>query len=66
MGRPLSASQIHQKIILILGNFHKTTSEHWRRILGTQKGSPISSKGVLRLLEKKDQKSEADGLTPER
>ena len=44
-GRPLSPPQIHQKIIWMLSNFHKTTSEHWQRIPGTQKGSPFSSKG---------------------
>ena len=44
-GRPLSPTQIHQKIIWMLSNFHKTTSEHWRRTPGTQKGSPFSSKG---------------------
>ena len=45
MGRPLSPSQIHQKIIWMLYKFHKTTSECWRRIPGTQKGSPFSLKG---------------------
>ena len=29
----------------MLSNFPKTTSEHWRRTPGTQKGSPFSSKG---------------------
>ena len=29
----------------MLSNFPKTTSEHWRRTPGTQKGSPISLKG---------------------
>ena len=29
----------------MLSNFPKTTSEHWRRTQGTQKGSPFSSKG---------------------
>ena len=43
--RPLSPPQIHQKIIWMLNNFHKTTSEHWRRTPGTQKGSPFSLKG---------------------
>ena len=28
----------------MLSNLHKTTSEGWRRTLGTQKGSPLSSK----------------------
>ena len=44
-GRPLSPQRIHQKIIWMLGNFHKTTSENWQRTPGTQKGSPFSSKG---------------------
>ena len=44
-GRPLSPPQIHQKIIWMLSNFHKTTSECWQRTPGTQKGSPFSSKG---------------------
>ena len=29
----------------MLSNFHKTTSEHWRRTPGIQKGSPISMRG---------------------
>ena len=29
----------------MLRKFHKTTSEHWWRTSGTQKGSPFSSKG---------------------
>ena len=29
----------------MLSNFHRTTSEHWWRTPGTQKGSPISSVG---------------------
>ena len=29
----------------MLSNFHKTTSEQWQRIPGTQKGSQFSSKG---------------------
>ena len=37
--------EIHQKIIWMLSNFHKITSEHWQRTPGTQKGSPFSSKG---------------------
>ena len=44
-GRPLSPPQIHQKIIWMLSNFHKTTSECWQRTPSTQKGSPFSSKG---------------------
>ena len=41
-GRPLSPPQIHQKIIWMLSKLHKTTSEHWQRTPGTQKGSPLS------------------------
>ena len=44
-GRPLSPPQIHQKNIWMLSQFHKTTSECWQRTSGTQKGSPLSSKG---------------------
>ena len=44
MGRPLSPLQIHQKIIWILSNFHKTTSNCWQRTPGTQQGSAFSSK----------------------
>ena len=44
MVRPLSPQQIHQKIIWMLSNFHKTTSDCWWRTLGTQQGSPFSSK----------------------
>ena len=51
MGGPVSPLQIHRKIIWTLSNFHKTTSEHWQRTPGTQKGSPLSSKGdVLSLV----------------
>ena len=50
-GRPLTPPQIQQKIIWMLSNFHKTTSECWWSTPGTQKGNPIFSKGVvLRLL----------------
>ena len=44
-GRPLSPLQIHRKNIWTLSKFHKTTSEHWQRTSGTQKTSPLSSKG---------------------
>ena len=44
-GRPLSPQQIHQKDISTLSKFHKTTSECWQRTSGTQKSSPLSSKG---------------------
>ena len=45
MRKPLYPPQIHQKINWMLSNFHKATSECWWRTPGTQKGSPISSKG---------------------
>ena len=45
MGRPLSPPQLNGKIIWMLSKYHKTTSEHWQRTPGTQKGSPLSSKG---------------------
>ena len=44
-GRPLSPPQIHQKNILTLSKFHKTTSEFWQRTSDPQKSSPLSSKG---------------------
>ena len=43
--RPLSPLQIHQKNIWTLSKFHKTTSECRKRTSGTQKSSPLSSKG---------------------
>ena len=48
-GRPLSPPQIHQKNILTLSKIHKTTSECRQRTSGTQKSSPLSSIGVIRL-----------------
>ena len=36
--------QIHQKVICMPSNFHKTTSKRWRRKPGTQKGSLFSLK----------------------
>ena len=44
-GRPLSPPQIHQKNLSTLSTFHKTTSECRQRTSGTQKSSPLSSKG---------------------
>ena len=44
-GKPLSPPQFHQKIIWMLSNFNKTTSEAWWRTTGTQKDGPISPKG---------------------
>ena len=45
MGSPVSPPQIHLKVIWILSNFHKTTSEPWQRTPGLHKGSPFSLKG---------------------
>ena len=50
VGRSLFPQQIHQKIIWILSNLYKTTSEHWQKAQGTQKGSPFSLKGGVWLL----------------
>ena len=44
-GRPLSPPQSHQKNIWTLSKFHKTTSGCRQRTSGTQKSSPLSSKG---------------------
>ena len=44
-GKPLFPLQINQKIILVLSNLHKTTSESWQRTPGTQTGNPFSLKG---------------------
>ena len=43
--RPISPPQIHQKIIWMLSNFHKTTSRCWQRTSGPPKVSLFSSKG---------------------
>ena len=56
MRKPLYPPQIHQKIIWMLNNFHKTTSECWWRTPGTQKGSPISSKGGGRKFKRRKQR----------
>ena len=65
MERPLSPPQIHQKIIRMLSNFYKTTSEHWWRIPGTQKGIPISSKEVVQIIkdENRDKGFRDEGLS---
>ena len=44
-GRPLSPLQIYQKKIWMLSKLHKTTSKRWQKTSGTQKSSPLSSKG---------------------
>ena len=58
MGRPLSPPQTHQKIIWMLNNFHKTTSERWQRTPGTQKGSPFSLKGGRTKYKRQREKKE--------
>ena len=45
MGIPLSPPKIHQKNSKTLSKFHKTTPECQQRTSGTQKSSPLSSKG---------------------
>ena len=66
MGRPLSPRQIHQKNIYTLNKIHKTTFECWQRTSGTQKSSPLSSKGGRKnIKDKKRDKSGRDG-TPSR
>ena len=63
-GRTLSPLQIHQKIIWMLSNFHKTTSECWQRTPGTQKGSPISSKGGRIKYKRWKQRQKIEGSRP--
>ena len=55
ISRPISLSVKWERHLYIfklkidiwtLSTFHKTTSECWQRISGTQKGRPLSSKGV--------------------
>ena len=60
MGRPLSPPHIHRKINLTMSKFHKTTSEHWQKTPGTQKGCPLYSKGS-RTKDKKRDKTVRDG-----
>ena len=60
-GRPLPSPQIHQKIICMWSNFHKTTSKHWGRIPDTQKSKPISWKwGRTKYKDKKGNKGFRD------
>ena len=62
MGRPLSPRQIHQKNIYTLSKIHKTTFECWQRTSGTQKSSPLSSKGGRKnIKDKKRDKRGRDG-----
>ena len=59
MGRPLSPQQIHQKNILMLSKFYKTTSECRQRTSGTQKNRSLTSKTAER------QNVSTDDTTPE-
>ena len=63
-GRPLSPPQIHQKNIWTLNKFHKTTSECWQRTSGTQKSSPLSSKGGRKNIKDNSQKEVGTELHP--
>ena len=67
MGRPLSPPQIHQKNIWTPSKFHKTTSECWQRTSGTQKGSPLSSKGGRKNIKdkKRDKRGRGGDLSQE-
>ena len=56
----------------MVSNFHKTTSECWRRTPGTQKGSPISLKGgmakhkiLARLIKKQRKKNQINKIRNE-
>ena len=54
--------QIHQKNISLLSKFHKTTSECQQSTAGTQKSSPLSSKGGGKnIKDKKRDKRWRDG-----
>ena len=57
-GRPLSPPQIHRKNIWTLRKFHKTTSECRQRTSGTQKSSPLSSKGGKKNIKDKKREKE--------
>ena len=58
MGRPLSPPQFHHKINWMLSNFHKTTSKHWQRTPGTQRGSLFSLKGDRTIYKRQKKKKE--------
>ena len=67
MGRPLSPQQIHQKNISTVSKLHKTTSESQQRTSGTQKSSPLSSKGGMKNIEgkKRDKRGRDRALSRE-
>ena len=47
-----------KRSICMLSSFHKTTSECWRRMPGTQKGSPFSSKKVRAKYKRQKERQE--------
>ena len=56
--------QIHQKIICMPSNFHKTTSKRWRRKPGTQKGRLFSLKrGRTKYKSQKERQKELETKT---
>ena len=57
MGRPLSPPKIHQKIIWMLSDFHKTTSDA-AKTPGTQKGSRYLQKEVGQNMKDKKETKE--------
>ena len=54
VGRPLSPPQIHQKIIWMLSNFHKTTSECSRRTPAPRKAAHSLQKEVVQNIKDKN------------
>ena len=65
--------QIHQKIICMPSNFHKTASKRWRRKPGTQKGSLFSlNRGRTKYKSQRERQKElgtktcpGEGVVPE-
>ena len=62
--RPLSPPQIHQKNIWTLSKFHKITSECWQRTSGTQKISPLYSKGGRKKYKRWETKEVGTDIRP--
>ena len=48
----------------MLSNFHRITSESWQRTSGTQKGSPISSKGGRTKYKRQTLRQKIQGQKP--
>ena len=63
-GRPLYPPHFHQKIIWMLRNFNKTTSEPWWRTPGTQKGHPFYSKGGRMKYKRQKERQNSQGQKP--